>query len=246
MESTPALSTALLSTLSFALSFELLELFFYQQMTGTATSAPSASFLALTPAQQAGLKIIGSDEQNHVNFLTGLFTGTTTSAPSMSSMRIDLTANSIFPDIYTNPATLLLAAQVLEDTSVRYYKGQLARLASNQTLLTYFLDLHSVEARHAGYIRIIRNASGINIKPWITLSGNMAEGTSINPVIITENANLLNVYLNEDNTFQAQIQIQGINGHTEITNIAASESFDEVLSQTEVLAILGSFITSGI
>lgn len=246
MQSSPVLSSSLLSTLSFTLSFELLELYFYRQMTGTSTNLPAASFLALPADQQAGMKLIGADEQSHVNFLTGLFAGSSVVPPSFSSMTMDLTANNIFPDVYTNPLTLLLAAQVLEDTSVRYYKGQLAKLAGNKTFLTYYLNLHSAEARHAAYIRIIRRASGISIKPWISLAGSMAEGISADPVITAENANLLNVYLNEDNTFQAQIQIEGINGHTEITNLAASEAFDEVLSQTEVLAILGSFITSGI
>ena len=204
------------------------------------------SFVQLSTSEQSSLALMATDEQNHVNFLTTLFNGSIVVPPGPASLTIDITANQLFADITTNPQTLLLAVQVIEDTSVRYFKGQLARLTGYSNLLTSFVNIHSVEARHSAYVRLIRSSYQVTIKPWILQNGATAIGIYTGATAQVNTANLYNIYLNEDNTAQAQIQIIGINGHKEIDADAASEAFDEVLSHDQVKVILGAFITIGI
>lgn len=244
-----SLPPSALTILDFALRVKLFKLNFYQQVTGMTGFTASTAFSALTTAQQTGFLLLATDEQNQTNFLTGLFTGTAASPATINSLTTDLTANQLFADIATNPVTLLLAAQVIEDTSVRYFKGQLARLAATPALLRTFLNIHSVDARHASYVRLSRLQSLVTIKPWIeTINSATTIGTYTGPAAnaTVNTTSLANVYINEDNTVQAQIQIVGINGHKELDTRAASASFDEVLSQLQVRTILLAFVPVGI
>jgi Ferritin-like domain len=53
-------------------------------------------------------------------------------------------------------------SQTLEDTGVAAYRGQAPALTGGGALLTTALQIHSVEARHAAEVRIVRG-----VKPWI-------------------------------------------------------------------------------
>jgi hypothetical protein len=135
-----------------------------------------------------------------------------------------------YANVFTNYDILLAVSQAFEDTGVRAYKGQAGNLISNNDVLTAALQIHSVEARHASYIRRLRQAKGVsNNKPWIT--GNDAGGI---PGVAA-------IYAGEENTTQAGVQITNINGMAISAN-AASEAFDEPLTKDQVLAIVGPFI----
>ena len=100
-------------------------------------------------------------------------------------------------------------------------------------VLTAALNIHSVEARHASAIRQIRRArggAGASTKPWVT----GANDTGIAAV----NGN----YAGEDNVSQGGVTITslaGVGGN--ISTNAATESFDEGLTMTQVVDLVKIF-----
>jgi hypothetical protein len=101
-------------------------------------------------------------------------------------------------------------------------------MASND-VLTAALQIHSVEARHAAHIRQMRKANGFgDVKPWIT-----GKDSGIGAAVQAS-------YDGEDLTTQAGVQIVGINGQS-ISASAATEAFDEPLTDAQVLAIVSPF-----
>jgi hypothetical protein len=210
--------------LNYALTLEYLEAEFYAK----GIAAPG-----LVPAGDtaAGIQLVAKHEMQHVNFLKTAVTaagGTPVAKPNF-----DFTAGGTFSNVFTNFETFLNVAQTFEDTGVRAYKGRAAEIVGGADYLTAALRIHSIEARHAAYIRGLRKAygSGIgNVKPWIT--GKMS---GINSSAVQAS------YNGEELTSQAGVQIVNINGFM-ISADAASEAFDEPLTKDQVLAIVGPFI----
>jgi len=159
---------------------------------------------------------IGKHETAHVTVLRQTIqdlNGTPIAQPLF-----DFTAGGTYPNVFTDYATFLTISQAFEDTGVRAYKGQAGNLMGNSAVLTAALQIHSVEARHASEVRRIRGQKG-----WIV---NAESGGA--PAAI---------YNGENNTTQA-----GVNILTYVSGTAASESFDEPLSKTDVVAIVTPFI----
>jgi rubrerythrin len=209
-----------LAVLNFALTLEYLEAAFYAEaITHTSLFPTEAALQAFTT--------IGNHETAHVAFLKTAITGA--SGTPVDKPTFDFTAGGTFSDVFTNYGTLLKVAQAFEDTGVRAYKGQAAVLMENSTVLTAALQIHSVEARHAAHIRSMRRATTGNtkIKPWIT--GKYTDVPETQPV-----------YNGEENEVQADITVTGI--ATQVTQDAATESFDEPLSKADVLDIAHLFI----
>ena len=216
-----------IGALQFALTLEYLENEFYAMALDS----------GVIPASENGgrdLKVfqqIADHEADHVKFLiAGL--GGTMSANFVPKPTFDFTVGGAF-DPFGDYPTFLALAQAFEDTGVRAYKGRAPELVQGGDLLTAALRIHSVEARHAAKIRIMRRAygSGIgDVKPWIT--GNMS---NINSQAVQPS------YNGEENTVQLGIQIVGING-LDISADDATEAFDEPLSKEQVLAIVSNFI----
>jgi len=228
-------STQVLTTLNFALKLEYFEAAFYR--TGLA-----ATTLAVPAGDRTSiLAPIAAHEVAHVNFLkTALGTNAVTQ-PLDSSY--DFTAKGNFSTVFTNYATFLAVAQVLEDTGVRAYKGQAGFLLGDATYLTAVLNIHSVEARHASAIRYLRRAtiSGASAtKPWISLgAGNVANDTGISAV----DGN----YAGENASTQLTVDITKLPGATanSTTSLSASvEAFDEPLTTAAVLALVAPFNVS--
>lgn len=209
--------------LNFALTLEHLEATFYTMGIGSSAVMAGMEYSALVDIQK--------DETAHVNFLTAAITAAG-GTPVGAAMQYDFTAGGNFSDVFTNYSTFLAVAQAFEDTGVRAYKGQAGYLLGTP-YLTPALNIHSVEARHASFIRQTRRNYGVAIKPWVTLDGITASGISA-----ATNAS----YAGEANTTIAGVQIVGIAGHTEIDANTASECFDEILTTDQVLAIAGLFI----
>lgn len=214
-------SPVVLDVLNFALTLEYLEFEFYQK-------GIDASNLVPLGADRIALTSIRDNEQAHVNFLQKTITalgGTPVTKPTF-----DFTAGGAFADVFTNYVTFLAVAQAFEDTGVRAYKGQAGNLLMTGDILEAALNIHSVEARHASHIRTMRKLNhNAAVKPWIT-----GKDSGIGAAVQA-------IYDGEELTTQAGVNIVNIGGNT-ISADAASESFDEPLSKTQVLAIVDPFI----
>lgn len=216
-------NTSIVDVLNFALTLEHLEAAFYRQ--GFTTPGLIKNLSALQ-----GFRIIGKHEKDHVDFLTTTISslgGTPVPKP-----KFDFTAGGTFPTVFSDYGTFLAVSQTFEDTGVRAYKGQAANLMGSNAVLTAALQIHSVEARHASYVRTLRKKyqNDETIRPWITGNDTGGIGSAVQ-----EN------YAGEENTSQLGVQIVNINGFS-IDSADATESFDEPLTMNQVLALVDPFI----
>lgn len=220
--------------LNFALTLEYLEAEFYNNIVG------SAGYTTATPAAQAALTKIKTDENLHVAFLKSVLGAAAVAKPTFDFSAGNGSGTGPFAGYLANYAVQLAMAQTFEDTGVRAYKGQAANLQSNRTVLTAALNIHSVEARHAAHIRQMRRGlaaaipAGQTVKPWITLN---QSGIDFPPA----NAAIQPSYNGEELVVQAGVTITNLGGAFN-TAAAASEGFDEPLTKDQVLAIVDPFI----
>lgn len=216
-------NSSITDVLNFALTLEYLEAAFYQRAIKTPGLIKGASVYE-------GFVIIAKHESEHVQFLSK--TISSLGATPVSRPKFDFTAGGAFPTVFSDYATFLALSQAFEDTGVRAYKGQAGNLITSNIVLTAALQIHSVEARHASFVRTLRErmANDETIRPWIT--GNSTSGIG---------AAVAGNYAGEENTSQLGIEIVGINGFS-IDNDDATECFDEPLSMSDVLTLVGPFI----
>ncbi len=219
----------ILDVFNYALTLEYLEYRFYQKAVDSPNLIP-------TGAPLNAISSIRNNELSHVNFLKTTITslgGTPVAEPKFDFTGGNGSENGPFKAVFTSYETFLAVAQVFEDTGVRAYKGQAGNLLGQGDLLEAALNIHSVEARHASHIRQMRKFNNFgDVKPWIT---------GKDPGVGAANTIVQASYNGEENTTQAGVAIVGIGGKT-ISTAAATESFDEPLSKTEVLAIVDPFI----
>ncbi len=228
-------TVAVNDVLNYALKLEYLEAAFYN-------AGVAASTLTFSASERAYLVSIQGHENAHVNFLKGILGANAVAQTSQGQNGaydftggFNTTTNTVtgtgpFTTVLTNSDTYLAVAQAFEDTGVRAYKGQAGNLLGNQVVLTAALNIHSVEARHAAAVRQIRRARGASVKPWIT----GANDTGIAAV----NGN----YAGEDNVSQGGVTITslaGVGGNISVN--AATESFDEGLTMTQVVDLVKIF-----
>ena len=134
--------------LNFALTLEYLEDEFYR--TALAQGG-------LIPDYAGGtFQTISQHETAHVALLQSVLGGAAVAKPEF-----DFTARGKYRDVFSNFKTFAAVSQALEDTGVAAYKGQAPNLVGGGTLLTTALQIHSVEARHAAQVRLLRKQ-----KPW--------------------------------------------------------------------------------
>ena len=130
-----------------------------------------------------------------------------------------------------------VAQRLLEDTGVRAYKGRAGELLGTD-LLTVALQIHSVEARHAAKIRVMRGQ-----RAWV----NPGDDLATHPIYtsgVTAGSNpgqfglVIPPYSTpspvENNTTQSGVPITTGLG-TPYTAADAAASFDEYLQAAEVL-----------
>ena len=225
--------SSVLETLNFALKLEYLESEFYKAGVAAAGLIPTG-----TPAQ-AALTKIRNDEVAHVAFLRTAITQAGGTPVTLSAASFDFTAGGAFADVFSDYDLFLAVSQTFEDTGVRAYKGQAGNLMSNNDVLTAALNIHSVEARHAAHIRSMRRARKAanpgnalyvgDIKPWITLNNSNIGSPAVQAS-----------YNGEESTMQAGVNIKTVGG-LNLSAATASESFDEILTASQVLAIVGPF-----
>lgn len=224
-----------------ALTLELLESTFYgKAIQATEVNPPSSQLIpSTTGLEYPAIKKIWQHEMSHVNFLASLLTQMGQVVDLQQ--KFDFTGGSgsgsgPFAQVFTDYGTFLALAQVFEDTGVRTYKGQMSSLKENNDVLASAMRIHSMEARHAAHIRIMRSqtpgplADGLDIRPWITLG---QSGINL--------SNVQNSYNGEENTSQVNIEVINIAGF-DISDVTASQAFDEPLSLPDAMNILSPFM----
>ena len=120
--------------LNYALTLEYLEAAFYREAVSKGALAGHTKKFAAVVAQH---------EQAHVKALEGAL-----GSKAVKKPRFD------FQGTTANQQTFEETAMVLEDTGVAAYKGQAPLIKAN-AVLEAALSIHSVEARHAAWIRDI-------------------------------------------------------------------------------------------
>ena len=234
-------STATIVTvLNYALTLEFLEYNFYNTgLNGTLSTGLKAT---MSPNEVAGLNLIVTDEMHHVTFLQTVITSLGATPYTVPAKGYDFTAKGTFPTVFTSSDTFLAVAETFEDTGVRAYKGQAPALLRNKTVLTAALDIHSVEARHASHLRMLRRARMLTagtapasaIRPWIT----GANDTGI--------AAVNGSYAGEDNVMQGGVNVAtGLSVYNTIAGAnattSATQAFDEPLDMATVVGIVTPF-----
>jgi len=181
-------SAALMATptevLQFALTLEYLERNFYQIAMDTDGLIPQED--------RAVFQTILDHEKSHVSFFAAALGDNAIDEPTF-----DFTGGpgGLNLDTFTNYETFMALSQGFEDTGVRAFKGQAGALANDNTLLTYALQVHSVEARHASQVRRMRGEKGLITKNENTLPAPFAP-----------------IYAGEENTMQGGVELSGAFG----------------------------------
>lgn len=132
--------------LNYALTLEHFEDAFYRK----ANEADG-----LIPAKYRSLfREIGKHETGHVALLSGVLGGAAVKPP-----KFDFTAGGKYPDVFSSFKTFSTLSATIEDTGVAAFKGQVPNLVGSPVLQTA-LQIHSVEARHAGSVRVLIGKPG--------------------------------------------------------------------------------------
>jgi rubrerythrin len=126
--------------LNYALTLEFLEAAFYKQAVANAAYGSSTDLKKFA-------ETVAKHEKTHVDFLK-----TALGSAAIKSPKFD------FGKAVTDPATFAATAQVLEDTGVSAYLGQVANLLQPGVLRAAG-TIATVEARHASWIRFINAAT---------------------------------------------------------------------------------------
>jgi len=126
---------------NYALTLEYLESEFYKQANAAGgISQPELMLFA---------SVTGAHELEHVKALKAVLGSAAVKKPKFD-----------FGDTVTNQQKFQVTAQVLEDTGVAAYAGQGPNLLQ-RPLVKAALSIHSVEARHAAWIRYINSSGGV-------------------------------------------------------------------------------------
>lgn len=204
--------------LQFALTLEYLERNFYQMAMDTNGLIPEAD--------RAVFGQILKHEKSHVEFFKAALKENAIDEPTF-----DFTGGDLKLDTFENYATFMALSQGFEDTGVRAFKGQAGALANDDDLLTFALQVHSVEARHASQVRRMRGQKG-----WVTGGTAVKNGLPDLPAFDL-------IYAGEANTVQGGVDLANKfpdHGGAQ----AVQEAFDEPLTMDEVNTIASVFIVS--
>ena len=125
--------------LNFALTLEYLEAAFYNEAVSKGKFSGKVGKFA---------SIVSQHENAHVAFLKGALGSAAVAKPNFD-----------FKGTTTDQAKFMATAQVLEDTGVAAYLGQVGNIKSKK-ILAAAGSILPIEARHAGWIRDLNDVSG--------------------------------------------------------------------------------------
>ena len=125
--------------LNFALTLEYLEAAFYAEAVSKGRFPGKVGTFA---------RIVSGHENAHVAFLKGALGSAAVKKPKFN-----------FKGTTTNRAKFMATAEVLEDTGVAAYLGQVGNIKSKK-ILGAAGSILPIEARHAGWIRDLNNVPG--------------------------------------------------------------------------------------
>jgi hypothetical protein len=125
--------------LNFALTLEYLEAAFYAEAVSKGRFSGKVGTFA---------KTVSGHENAHVAFLKGALGSAAVKKPKFD-----------FKGTTTDKAKFMATSQVLEDTGVAAYLGQVGNIKS-KTILGAAGSILPIEARHAGWIRDLNNVLG--------------------------------------------------------------------------------------
>ena len=126
-----------LAILNYALTLEYLEAAFYTEAEAMGALSGELALFA---------RVVGAHERAHVKGLKAVLGNKAVKRPKFN-----------FRGTTESADDFAATAQVLEDTGVAAYAGQAPRVKAD-AILKAALAIHSVEARHAGWIRDINGA----------------------------------------------------------------------------------------
>ena len=124
--------------LNFALTLEYLEAAFYAEAHAAGFPGKVGTFA----------RIVAGHEAAHVSFLKGALGSAAVKKPMFN-----------FKGTTTNQAKFQATAQVLEDTGVAAYLGQVGNIKSKK-ILAAAGSILPIEARHAGWVRDLNDVPG--------------------------------------------------------------------------------------
>jgi hypothetical protein len=124
--------------LNYALILEYLQSRFYTE---------AERFKALKGDPERAARVVGAVERAHVQAFRGVLGRKAAKKPSFD-----------FQGTTENPDAFLKTAVAFEDLAVAAYKGQAPRLKANSALAAA-VAIHSVEARHAAWMRYLVGAN---------------------------------------------------------------------------------------
>lgn len=127
-----------LAILNYALTLEYLQASFYTE---------AERLRALKGRTERAAEVVGSVERAHVKAFRELLGSKAVKRPAFD-----------FQGVTENPRAFLKTAVAFEDLAVAAYKGQAPRLESSSALAAA-LSIHSVEARHAAWMRYLFGAN---------------------------------------------------------------------------------------
>ena len=150
MTQTPGASpfASAIDVLNYALTLEHLEATFYREGVA-AYDAAAYEALGFQAGVRDRIALIGEQEAEHVAFLTA----------GISAAGGTPVAEGVYEFGYTDLASFLATAAVIEGVGVSAYQGAAPYLIDNDDLLTAALTIHGVEARHAAYLNLIEGVS---------------------------------------------------------------------------------------
>lgn len=209
-QSPSGLPQNVVDVLNFALTLEYLEAEYYVRGTDMGGLIPQQFMMIFRQLRK--------HEEAHVRLLRSVL-----GSQAVSKPMFDYTAKGAFNDVFSNFQTYAAVSQAFEDTGVRAYKGQATNLKNAPAILEAALNIHSVEARHAARIRVLRGFKG-----WIT----EADSSGLPAAI----------YAGENQTNQANVELTSLASISNKSRAAVTESFDEPLDMNQVLTIVKPFL----
>ncbi|MCB2376064.1 ferritin-like domain-containing protein [Hymenobacter sp. BT635] len=232
-------SSTVLDAFSLALTLEYLESDFYTQAL--------ASGLVFPGTTKTVIQAIAKHEQDHVTFLQRTLRESSVEVPQKPKFDFtgskNATQPALFADVFSNFSTFLKVAQLLEDTGVRAYKGQVENLMTDNDLLEAALRIHAVEARHAAHIRGMRRALGANVRYWVSPLDEDITTAPTAPVYADENAVKQAIVTTTDIILFPLDTATGVVTTTkEKAEQSIREAFDEPMTETVARRIASLFI----